>query len=479
MSKMVFNQIGKTYLSIGRDWSMPAWAPIEREYIDVPERPGAVQAEMKTGMRRFPLPIVIHAKSFEDKETFLEDMAAWLIHKEPKPLVFSKYPNRTLYAQIEGAPDFSEMWRMGKGTLQIVCPDPYKYSLKQTVAIESGAATFFNKGTIPVFPIIKGTVLSDLTHLQVFDDERYFQIGEAASVEQIVKKREERMLNENMASLVGWSSSGLTVDGGTVTGSMETNGYSFGAASYGSDTITGWRGPSVKKSVPQAPIKDFKIRVPIVFKNPSIDARGRIEILLLDEQSVDFGKMAMKRTGGGSYGNIFEARAGGTNDWKYFANYAGVNGFEWRNFDGIIEISRINDVWSTYTAMVDPVTKKHTARAWFTHNDIQKKYVRNLAQIQLHIARSGMSQPMVARIGGIQVFRINPVTMEQTPVMATMGDEFELNFQTKKIYLNGALRPDLKAFGGKFFGLPPGSHTLLMEPAQNFAAQLEWEEGYL
>lgn len=478
MSKMIFNHIGKTYLSIGKDWSLPAFAPIKREYITIPGLPGGKQTQMETEMRRFSLPIVIHAKTFEDKESFLEDMAAWLIHKDPKPLLFSKYPNRTLYAQIEGAPDFSEIWRMGKGVLQVVCSDPYKYSAKETVLFNDGAARFLNEGTIPVFPVIRANVLQDITHIQVFDGERYFQIGEPNEIGKVIVPREQRVLNDAMASLIGWTTAGTKVDGGVVSGALETNGYSIGASSFGS-VVTGWRGPAAKKSIPGGPLLDFKIRWKFLHKNPNASARGRMELYLFDDQSIDMGKFGMKRTGGGLYGNSIEARAGGESDYKYFANYAGQKGIEWRDFEGIMELSRVGNLWTVYTARIDPKTGKHTSRATFTHKDIQKKFVRNLAQIQLHIAQSGSNEPTEMRSNHIEVFRINPVTLEETPVIALAEDYIELNMKTKKIYVNGDLRADLKAFGSKFFSVPPGLNTLLLDPAGKLDASIEWEEGYL
>lgn len=477
MSTFEFNGITKQYLLLERNWSLPAWAPIERDYIAVPGRAGGIQTEMRTGMRRFALPVIVRSQNAVEKEQFVEDMAKWLIHKEPKTLRFSKYPNRTMYAQVVGTPDFEQMWDFGVGTVDIICSDPYKYAPVKNNVVNAGQVTVENSGSVPVYPTIKATASADLTHLQVFDGERYFQIGRAMPVGSTVTKKEEVLLNDAMASLVGWSTAGMSVDGGVIAGAMETNGFSMGAGSYGTSTI--WHGPSVKKSVPQAPITDFKIRHKFIFKNPSAAARGRIEIYLLDEQSVDFAKFSMKRTGAGSYGNAIEARAGGGSDYNYFANYAGARGVEWRDFDGLIEFSRVGDVWTIYTAMVDPVTKKHHTRATFTYKDIEKKYVRNLAQIQLHIATYGTAEPATMRSGNLEVFRINPVTEEETNVIAVTGDEIEVDFKTKKIYLNGEQRPDLKAFGSNFFALPTGSNTLLVEPSTGIDASLEWEEGYL
>lgn len=447
--------------------------------IKVPGKAGGLLSHSYTPERHISQEVLIACESAEELRKELEYLSKILHTDEPAPLVFEDEADRTYYAIYAGADEGYEIGGFYTATIRFICPDPYKYAPLNSTAFTAGQTMIQNKGTIPVFPIVKATVLSDITHLQVFDGERFFQIGEAVGVESTIKKREELLLNDAMPSLVGWSSSGLTVDGGIVAGAMESNGFSFGASSYGASTEKVWRGPGVKKSVPQAPLVDFKIRMKFILKNPSAAARGRIECYLLDEQSVDFGKFAMKRTGAGGYGNAVEARAGGGSDYKYFASYAGARGIEWRDFDGLMELTRINNVWTVYTALVDPVTKKHHTRATFTHNDIQQKFVRNLAQIQLHIAAHGTTEPTIMRIGSLEVFRINQITKEETNVMAVAEDEIELNFKTKKIYLNGELRPDLKVFGAKFFALPPGSNTLLLEPAVAVNAGIEWEEGYL
>lgn len=444
--------------------------------IKVPGKAGGLLANSYTPERHISQEVLIACESAEELRKELEYLSNILHTDEPAPLVFEDEADRTYYAIYAGADEGYEIGGFYTATIRFICPDPYKYSALKRNNFENGVANLLNEGTVPVPPVIKATALSDVTHMQVFDNERFFQIGEAVGVESTVQKREERLLNDSLATLVGWSSTGLTVDGGAVAGTMETNGFSFGAASYG--TGAAWHGPAVKKSVPEAPLTDFKVRLKFLLKNPSAAARGRVECYLLDEQSADMGKFAMKRTGAGAYGNAIEARAGGGSDFNYFASYAGANGVEWRDFEGVMEFSRIGTVWTVYTAMIDPATGKHSARATFTFNDIQLKYVRNLAQIQLHVATYGTAEPTTMRINHLEVYRINQITGEETNVIAVEGDEVELNFKTKKIYLNGQLRPDLKALGGDFFSLPTGNHNLLIEPAAAFDASIEWEEGY-
>lgn len=197
MSTIQFNHITKDYLSVGLDWSLPAWAPIERNYILVPGLSGGIQTEMQTGIRQLTVPIVIHSKSFEDKQSFIENMAAWLIHKDEKPLVFSKYPGRTFYAVIEGAPDFPEMWRLGKGTLNFSCPDPYKYGLHQTYRLTDGKK-FLNQGTASAVPIFNILITAKRSNFQISVNGHPFRlIREFVAGDRVVIDSERQLVRLN------------------------------------------------------------------------------------------------------------------------------------------------------------------------------------------------------------------------------------------------------------------------------------------
>lgn len=479
MHTFSFDGEQKDYLVIGRDWSLPAWAPIERESTTIRGRAGAVQTAFKTGVRRFSLPIIVRSRNEVDKQQFVEDMSSWLIHKKAKEMQFTKYPNRTLLASIEGSPDFAQIYAFGEGALDIVCFDPFLYGPEQTVEFKGDVANVLNTGTADSAPLFRAKVLGDITNVQIYSSaDKYFQIGNAVEVGTTVRPKEERLLNENMGSLVGWASTGMQVDGGVAAGTMATNTFSVGASSYG--TGDAWHGPAIKKSIPQAPLEDFKIRIGLILRNPNISARGRMEIYLLDEQNQDFGKFAMKRTGAGAYGNTVEARAGGGTAFRYFVNnYGGSTGTEWRDFEGVLELSRIGNVWELYIARVDPVTKRHTARYRESFNDSSMRYTNGLAQIQIHTAQWGTStvtSPMRFTRG--EVFRINPDTLEETSVIAFADDDIEVDFRTKKVYLNGEERPELFAFGSDYFKLAPGETALSLAPEGKLEASMRFREAY-
>lgn len=479
MSSFEFNGITKDYISVARDWTLPAFAPIEREYTEVPGRAGAIQTEMRTGVRRFQLPIIIHSKTFEEKQLFAEDLAEWLIHKNPKPLVFEKYPNRVLFAAIEGTLDLPQMLKRGKGVLQIVCEDPYAYSRKEEkFAFKDGAAIIRNKGKISVKPTIALNVLRDISHLDLFTDLAYMRVGQPANLGESAVVKLERVLWEQMNSLIGWSENGTSVDGGIVAGAFASNGYEFYAGSYGDGPK--WHGPSGKASIPNAPLRNFRVEVRLRFPSPR-GVYGRAETYLLDDQSNVIAKIAMKQTGA-TKGNAVEVRLGGAEDYKYILNYAGSKGIEWDNFDGVLSLEREGNVWTAYVAQIDPDTGRHTSRlsqSMGRYVDTEQRFVGNLSQIQLHIAKhSDLPHPFI-RFLDLKIFRINEVPKEDPRIIAREGDQIEVNFKAGKIYLNGKERPDLKGdFGAQFFELPKGVTPILLDPADAFEATAAIREGY-
>src|SRR5690625_776924 len=134
-----FNGIRKDFVIIGRDWVMPGWGEVERKVINIDGRPGGVTTQFNERERRFSVPIVLPSSTFEQKERYVEELAEWLIHDKPLPLVFDKYPNRTLYAEIEGTFEYSQFTEHSEGFITFVCADPYKYGSEKHINFTSDA----------------------------------------------------------------------------------------------------------------------------------------------------------------------------------------------------------------------------------------------------------------------------------------------------------------------------------------------------
>ena len=144
-----FNGIEKTYLSVLKGTSNQPWAPVSRTYRTVPGRAGSYMQKKKIiGNRELPQLVAIKASDKYELEKIKEDMAAWLIHDEPKPLIFPEEPDRTYYAEVDGSFDPDEVVSLGKGTIPFVCPDPYKYGQQVTAT----AGTVINAGSVESNP---------------------------------------------------------------------------------------------------------------------------------------------------------------------------------------------------------------------------------------------------------------------------------------------------------------------------------------
>ena len=81
----------------------------------------------ETQERRIDVPIVIKAKKdIADLQKVKEDLAAWLVTKQPSELIFDDELDRTYLALIDGSFDAEELVNRGKGIITFICAMPYK-----------------------------------------------------------------------------------------------------------------------------------------------------------------------------------------------------------------------------------------------------------------------------------------------------------------------------------------------------------------
>lgn len=139
------------------------FAPITRNFVTTPGRPGAMLRSTDTQIRVIQQPIFFKGNTEEELPKLEEEIAGWLLTKEVAPLIFDGEPDRTYYAVIDGSLDIDELMAVGEGTINFICPDPYKYGTEVTVPAN---LPIINEGTAETWPIIMVTftgVASDFT----------------------------------------------------------------------------------------------------------------------------------------------------------------------------------------------------------------------------------------------------------------------------------------------------------------------------
>src|SRR5699024_9410642 len=163
---MHFNGIEKEYLTVTRGRNRPAFAPMERNFISVVGMSGAHLSHSKRQIRQIDVPVFIMADSFSDLQKVKEDLAEWLIHDDPKELIFKDEPDRVYYAVVDGSLDLDELVRWGQGVITFICPDPFKYGKEETVT-GTDNLTIYNQGTAETEPIFELTATKKSTFAMV------------------------------------------------------------------------------------------------------------------------------------------------------------------------------------------------------------------------------------------------------------------------------------------------------------------------
>lgn len=443
--------------------------------VKVPKRHGSYLVDKTYDDRIIDMQVTVKSASIYNLRDRVDELNMLLHTQKPAPLVFSDENDMTYHAVLSGNNDFEEIRTFGRGTISFVCPDPFKYKPSVTTAFSNGAAVINNGGAEPVLPIVTANVTADITHLDVFTDEKYMRIGRPADISEPIVDPKPLVFHNTMANLTGWTALGTSVDGGTPSGSFTAGNSAFSVSSYG--TLTGWGGPAVKQSVPQAPLTDFVVEMDFTF--PTItDKVGRVELYMLDSNSNAIGKIAMVKLKRDS-GNRVEVRLGGGSTYTFPVNYyGGTRGNEWNNFAGIIRFTRKGNVTEAYIAKVDPTTGKHSRAHNARFVDTEMRYAGNLSQVQVHIGTNNVSNPVPATIRDVKVWKLVEVPDTDPRIIARNGDVIEINHVQSAVFINGQERKDLKDFGAEFFNLRKGTTALLIEPKNSVTASVTIKEAF-
>lgn len=469
-----FNGVQKDYIRILKGFERPAFAPIEHESISFPGVPGVYITGVNRKSRPIDIPVEIKASNTMSLFEAVEDMLSWLTSDRDGELILPGEHNRTYYARLTGDLQLREILNRGKGTISFICADSHKYGPDDSTLLTE-LTTITNTGTAQMYPKFMFTVTEPITHLNIISDNTYMRLGRPVSVIETPFERETVILNDNCSNLVGWAQS-ATIEDGTVSGLLKTDGYYFYTNDYG--TGSGWHGPTMKKSL-SVPVVDFKLEVFLQQFAREVRTTGRAEVSILDANNKTVAKVTMKKTTAGALINIGVVRAGNIQDGHDLINWTGEQSYTWNDFDGILRVLRIGRYWEAYIAKVDKSNRHHSA-SWNKWTDEAGVSTTPITQVQVHLGIHGTTLYSTQKIDNIRVIRYNDNLANQVPYIAYPGDIIEVDFKTRKILLNGEERMDLKGdFGSSYFPLKPGENTIMLEPADKVVAECFWKGVHL
>lgn len=472
---MIFNGIEKDYLTVTRGRKRPAWAPVQRELIPVPNMPGSYLSQSNVQIRRIDVPVFLMADSFSDLQKVKEDIAEWLVHDEPKKLMFKDEPDRTYYAVVDGGLDLEELVHWGDGVISFICPDPYKYGPEQTLTFPADIVTVENKGTAEADPIFELTAKKKTTFAMIANaDEEYNLIGKPTSVTEEVVDSRSLIFEEDGSTVDEWTSAGTSIDGGNITGSFGTDNSGITVPNYG--TGSRWHGPAAIKEI--NPVQDFEVKANLQIRTSKVIQTARVEIYLFDENMDLLGKMGIVDDSSAKYTKKGEARYGpfegrGVNYPISASNYQ----YNWDYYFGMLRFRRVGNEFEFYITRIATDTN-HVYSLKETYIDANNDYSGKLKYIQIHIGTYG-TRAYSAKLFTVSAYELTQATEDQTPYILEAGDLVEFNHKDEDILVNGEPRNDLKDFGGSFFKLAKGENMLIVTPEDSFDTKVTYADKFL
>jgi predicted phage tail component-like protein len=418
--------------------------------MDIPMNSGAYFVNKKLGVRTFTADFSIKA---EDKESVMyraDDLAEWLHYDEPQPLIFRDKPDIHYMAIVDGTADITKFSRSGKGQITFLCLDPHGYGTERTYAFNptnTDPIVVTNGGNKETAPILKMEITQNVTDFAILTDNEMLYFGEPFdSTTKTASDLNPRILSDACTTTNGWTQ-GLTVDGGTVAGTLVSSGDTFSQFEKNYGTGSNWHGGSLIKDLGH-PVQDFTAEMLLDFSKGVNNQIGRMEMYLLDANGNKIGKVALADSSRYMYYPVFEARAGSLASGKYFANTKLIKMKKLKggrrqqysplaNMYGIVRISRKGKKWTALVAWRDEKGKYHTLYS-VNWTDSKGLYQSKLAAIQIHIGASS-NVPAITKMTINHVLVIEHLAKPANTIdyVFRKGDILEIDCNTGEILKDG------------------------------------------
>ncbi|MGH0943754.1 distal tail protein Dit [Bacillus mycoides] len=494
MTSFTFNKERKEFVQIEKGWKRPTWAPLKRNLLSVPGYPGARLLNTQTEIRVLSIPVGIIVPDGGDLELLKEEIANWLITEQPAELTFDVEPNRTYLAVVDDSFDPDEFVTLGQGVIKFICPMPYKLGKIQNHTFTQNWSTeitsnFTNKGSVEAPPIIEMVVKKPNTFLDVWFgayplERNYFRIGYPLTVEESTVQERERVLWDEMSSVVGWTPVTGQVEEMKGTGELKVkDGTAIYCPYYGEEGTKGFHGGISKKSIPGGPIQDFEMEARVHLQSKNIDQMGRVEVLLLDEASNVVARINMNDLYADAEITKAYMRVGnnGTpNSIRKLVDTTGAHPNTFNNFNGRLRIARRGKEWSVYVARFRDGTEIDDAslvERWIdeTGNPMTE---RKIAQVMIAICRWDRNTPVYTmQIDDLKIWKINKVPSNTKPYIFDTGDKVIIDTERSLVTINGKDAINIKDIFSEFPKIIRGDNRIDIMPP-DVTATISYRERY-
>ncbi|HDT6579011.1 TPA: phage tail family protein [Bacillus cereus] len=467
----------------------PAWAPLDRMFLEVPHYPGGRLLRTQTKMRKILVPIALLYDSAEEAEKLKEEIADWLVTDQPCELIFDDEKDRTFLAVVDETLDLDQLVDLGEGSLTFICPMPYKLGKEQTVDFKKDVsglvANVQNKGTVHSNPIIEIDITKPNTFLDVWfggvslSDRDYFRIGMPLKTVETPVERNQRLIWDEMATTVGWSKVSSMEDGNPI-GEMKSDKYQFYCSDFGT-AVKGWHGAAVKKSIPGGPVQDFIMQAHVTCKSNKINEMGRVEIAILDENSKVLSKIAMNDLfwqAEQNFGTMvigYDNKPGKTGLIYESGDYPNT----WNQYFGRLWIARTGNVWEAYISKFLPGTEKDDSERFARWTDEKNYHMEKAAQIQISIMQFQDVPPVEAMsVSDLKFWKVNLNTKNTPPYIVDVGDKVVIDTENSHVTIEGKNAINIKDIFSNFPVINRGTNKLEIMPSDIGTARVKYRERF-
>ncbi|PFR59000.1 phage tail protein [Bacillus cereus] len=467
----------------------PAWAPLDRMFLEVSHYPGGRLLRTQTKMRKILVPIALLYDSAEEAEKLKEEIADWLVTDQPCELIFDDEKDRTFLAVVDETLDLDQLVDLGEGTLTFICPMPYKLGKEQTIDFKKDAnglvANVQNKGTVHSNPIIEIDITKPNTFLDVcfggvsLIDRDYFRIGMPLKTVETPVERNQRIIWDEMATTVGWSKVSSMEDGNPI-GEMKSDKYQFYCSDFGT-AVKGWHGAAVKKSIPGGPVQDFIMQAYVTCKSKKINEMGRVEIAILDENSKVLSKIAMNDLfwqAEQNFGTMvigYDNKPGKTGLIYESGDYPNT----WNQYFGRLWIARTGNVWEAYISKFLPGTEKDDSERFARWTDEKNYHMEKAAQIQISIMQFQDVPPVEAMsVSDLKFWKVNLNTKNTPPYIVDVGDKVVIDTENSHVTIEGKNAINIKDIFSNFPVINRGTNKLEIMPSDIGTARGKYRERF-
>lgn len=464
----------------------PAWAPLERTFLEVPHYPGGRLIRTQTKMRKIIVPVSLFYESMEEAEKLKEEIANWLITDQPQELIFDDEKDRTYLAVIDESFDPQQLVNLGEGVLTFICEMPYKLGPTRTIEFQANerglVANIQNKGSLESNPIIEIEVTKPATFLDVWNGDNYFRIGWPLRMDQVPVERNQRVMWDEMSTTIGWTDVPNAEDmvGG---GAFKVDAGSRLVPVYlGETNIKGWHGCIAKKNIPQGPLQDFIMQAYVGVRSSHPDQMGRVEIGLLDENSDYVARISMndvhwqaeQNTGFAKLGN--KKKPAGE---RVLINEPGDHPTTWNQYRGRLWLARTGNRWEAYISKFLWNTEKDDSERFVVWEDENNVNMDKVAQVQISISQ--FSDNMFCTdmsIDDLKIWKVNMNTQDNPPYIFDVGDKVVIDTERSLVSINGKKVINLKDIFSDYPVVSKGSNKLEIMPSDVGIAKVTYRERY-